>query len=306
MEHLSHTQGISRRQFIRKSAIGVGIGAGSSGWNRLACIRAAEPDTGSFLFGVVTDVHYADAESRGSRHYRDSISKLRQAVESFNALNVAFVVELGDFIDAGGSKEDELRYLQTIDKVYQGFRGDRHYVLGNHCLNAFTKAKFLEACGSKVKRSYYSFDYRGYHFVVLDANFKQDGSPYADGNFSWLDTTIPEQEQQWLKADLAAAGNKKTIAFVHQNLHDEKNAHGVKNAPAVRRILEDAGNVLAVFQGHDHSGGYTKIGGIHYCTLKAMVERPTLENNSYAVVALDAGAYMKLEGSGRQPDVVFE
>ena len=76
MEHLSHTQGISRRQFIRKSAIGVGIGAGSSGWNRLACIRAAEPDTGSFLFGVVTDVHYADAESRGSRHYRDSISKL--------------------------------------------------------------------------------------------------------------------------------------------------------------------------------------------------------------------------------------
>ena len=148
--------------------------------------------------------------------------------------------------------------------------------------------------------------HRGDFFGHLDIRFKQDGSPYADGNFSWLDTWIPEPEQQWLKSDLAAASNKKTIAFVHQNLHDEKNAHGVKNAPAIRRILEDAGNVLAVFQGHDHSGGYTKIGGIHYCTLKAMVERRTLDNNSYAVVALDAAGRMKLEGFGRQQDVVFE
>lgn len=304
MKHLIQSHELSRRQFIRHSAIGIGIGWAK--WNRDARAGTAEPNNKPMLFGVVTDVHYADADSRGSRHYRDSIAKLEQAIEQFNALNVAFVVELGDFIDAGGSKEDELRYLQTIDKVYQGFRGDRHYVLGNHCLNAFTKAKFLEACGAKSKRSYYSFDCGGYHFVVLDANFKQDGTPYADGNFSWLDTSIPKAEQQWLKADLAAAGDKRVIAFIHQNLHDENNPHGVKNAPAVRRILEDAGNVLAVFQGHDHSGGYAKIGGIHYCTLKAMVERRTVENNSFAVVALDTAGHMKLEGFGRQEDVTFK
>jgi alkaline phosphatase len=61
-----------------------------------------------------------------------------------------------------------------------------------------------------------------------------------------------------------------------------------------------------VFQGHDHAGGYAKIGGIHYCTLKAMVERRTLQNNSFAVVVLDATGHMKLEGFGRQQDVVFE
>ena len=304
MKQRIHTQAVSRRQFLGQAAVGLGITC--TGAKAIGKLEAAEPSGKPLQFGVVTDVHYADADTRGSRHYRDSIGKLGQAIETFNKLNLAFVIELGDFVDAGGAKEDELTYLQTIDKVYQGFQGDRHYVLGNHCLNAFTKKEFLTACGSKSKRSYYSFDCGGYHFVVLDANFKRDGSPYANGNFSWTDTWIAESEQQWLKADLAAAGDTKTIAFLHQNLHDEKNAHGVKNAPDVRRILEEAGNVVAVFQGHDHSGGYVRIGGIHYTTLKAMVEGPAPENNSYAIVAVDAAGRIKLEGLGRQKDVAFD
>ncbi len=304
MEQRNHTRPISRRRFFRRTALGLGIAW--TGSNVFGSLAGAESSTKPLLFGIVTDVHYADAKTRGTRHYRDSIGKLQKAIETFNKLELAFVIELGDFVDAGGSKEDELAYLQTIDKVYRGFRGDRHYVLGNHCLNAFTKKEFLAACGSKSKRSYYSFDCGSYHFVVLDADFKRDGSAYANGNFSWTDTWIPEPEQEWLKSDLAAAGDKKTIAFLHQNLHDEKNAHGVKNAPEVRRILEQAGNVAAVFQGHDHSGGYVKIGGIHYCTLKAMVEGPAPENNSYAVVALDAAGGIRLEGFGRQKDVAFE
>lgn len=304
MEQRNHIQTISRRHFVRQTVLGLGITW--TGPNVFGGLAAAESSGKPLLFGVVTDVHYADAETRGTRHYRDSIGKLQKAIETFNKLNLAFVIELGDFVDAGGSKEDELAYLQTIDKVYQGFRGDQHYVLGNHCLNAFTKKEFLAACGSKSKHSYYSFDCGGYHFVVLDANFKRDGSPYANGNFSWTDTSIPKPEQEWLKSDLAAAGDKKTIAFLHHNLHDEKNAHGVKNAPEVRRILEEAGNVVAVFQGHDHSGGCVKIGGVHYCTLKAMVEGPAPENNSYAVVALDTAGGIRLDGFGRQKDVAFE
>lgn len=304
MDQRTHNRRISRRRFFRRTAVGLGMTwMGASVCGRLT---AAESPANPLLFGVVTDVHFADAKTRGSRHYRDSIGKLQKAIETFNKLKPAFVIELGDFVDAGGSKEDELAYLQTIDKVYQKFPGDRHYVVGNHCLNAFTKREFLAACGSKSKRSYYSFDCDGYHFVVLDANFKRDGSPYANGNFSWTDTWIPEPEQEWLKSDLAAAADKKTIAFLHQNLHDEKNAHGVKNAPDIRRILEEAGNVLAVFQGHDHSGGHVKIGGIHYCTLKAMVEGPAPDNNSYAVVALDAAGGIRLEGFGRQEDVSFD
>ena len=42
--------------------------------------------------------------------------------------------------------------------------------------------------------------------------------------------------------------------------------------------------MLAVFQGHHHEGRYSSIEGIHYYTLKAVVEGPGQENNSYATV----------------------
>jgi predicted phosphodiesterase len=297
-------QSLTRRRFLKTAAAGLGLGA-----TGLSALGGAPPGADrageSLSFGLVTDVHYADAPARGSRHYRDSLAKLRQAIDTFNRRRVSFVVELGDFVDAGPSKTEELKHLRTIDKVYQAFQGERHYVLGNHCLHAFTKDEFLANCGARIKRGFYSFDRGRFHFVVLDANFRSDGSAYAAGNFSWTDAWIPRHEQQWLAQDLKQAGGKRAFLFLHQNLHDEKDAHGVKNAPEIRHLLEAAGNVTAVFQGHMHSGGYTKKGGIHYCTLRAMVEGPTLKNNAYAVVTLDRPEGLRLEGFGRQKEVAF-
>jgi len=302
-EHTS-TRGVTRRQFLTGAATGLGLGAAGL----LAASEArsgAGPGPGSFSFGLVTDVHYADAPSRGSRHYRDSLAKLEEALRAFNQRKLSFVIELGDFIDAGPSKAEELAHLRAIDKVYQRFQGPRHYVLGNHCLQAFAKDEFLAHCGAQIKKSHYSFDCDRFHFVVLDANFKRDGTPYAAGNFSWTDSWIPVRQQQWLAEDLKRAAGRKSFVFLHQNLQDENDPHGVKNAPQVRRVLEGAGSVVAVFQGHMHSGGYARIQGIHYVTLRAMVEGPTLENNAYAVVTLDESDRLTLEGFGRQPDVAF-
>ena len=79
-----------------------------------------------------------------------------------------------------------------------------------------------------------------------------------------------------------------------------KDAHGVKSGPAVRQVLEKAGNIAAVFQGHMHSGGYQKIAQIPYHTLPAMVEGPGLENNAYAVVTVQKSGKTKIERFGRQ------
>jgi len=263
------------------------------------------PGASPFSFGLVSDVHYADAPARGSRHYRDSFAKLQQAIHTFNQRKVALVIELGDFIDAGPSKATELEHLQAIDEVYQAFSRPRYYVLGNHCLNAMGKDQFLAGCSARIRDGFYSFDHGRFHFVVLDANFKRDGTPYGSGNFSWTDAWIHPPQQQWLAKDLEQAGGRRTFVFLHQNLHDEKDPHGVKNAPQVRNVLEKAGNVGAVFQGHMHSGGYARIRGIHYFTLKAMVEGPTLENNAYAIVTIDSSDRMTVEGFGRQPDFEF-
>ena len=265
---------------------------------------ASEGNENPFSFGLVTDVHYADIPANGVRQYRDSQVKMRQAVKTFNSRKVGFVAELGDFCDAGGSKNDDIKYLREIGRDYAKFKGPRHYVLGNHCVTKLTKAEFLANCGTAIKKSHYSFDAGPYHFVVLDANFNPDETSYKPGNFHWAKSWIPAWQQKWLAEDLKKASRKKSIVFIHQNLHNEKEATGVKNAPAVRRVLESAGNVLAVFQGHKHEGDYAKIGGIHYCTLQAMVEGPCPPNNAYTIVTLD-GDRITLEPFGNQKPLVL-
>ncbi|MFC1693273.1 alkaline phosphatase [Candidatus Latescibacterota bacterium] len=282
---------ISRRDFL---AAGTGLGSAAT----LTCSNNNRAINGSTLsFGLVTDLHYAEKEMRINRYYRESGQKLQECIETFNGLNLSFVVELGDFVDKA-DKETELDYLHTIDSIFTGFNGDCHYVLGNHDVATFSKEEFIGNCGAL--ENYYSFDDGDIHFIVLDANYNEDGSDYNAGNFIWTETYIPASEREWLKKDLQNANGKPTIAFIHQNLHDEDDPHGVNNAPEVRRILEEWGTVLAVFQGHDHRGGYACINGIHYVTFKAAVEGSGIENNAYAAVYVKEANTVQLQGYRRQ------
>jgi alkaline phosphatase len=86
---------------------------------------------------------------------------------------------------------------------------------------------------------------------------------------------------------------------VHQRL-DAEPPYGVKNAPEIRKILEASGKVLAVLQGHHHKGDYKEIGGIHYCTMSAVVEGPGPENNAYAVMDILPGDAIRITGFRKQ------
>jgi predicted phosphodiesterase len=204
-----------------------------------------------------------------------------------NAQKVDFLVELGDFKDQDSPPVEQktLSYLQAVESVFCKFKGPTYHVLGNHDVDSLSKTQFLtniENTGIDPGKSYYSFDFNGVHFVVLDANYKSDGTEYDHGDFDWIDANIPTAELQWLRQDLAASRGA-VIVLVHQLL-DGAGPHYVNNAAQVRQILEQSGRVLAVFQGHYHDGSYRRINEIHYYTLKAVVEGPSPENNSYAIV----------------------
>jgi predicted phosphodiesterase len=247
----------------------------------------AKPIKPKIRFGMVTDPHYADADTKGTRHYRESLSKLTECVTFMNEQKVDFLIELGDLKDQDPSANEQntLKYLQTIEAVFKKFKGPRYHVLGNHDMDSISKQQFLSHAkntGITPNASYYSFDQKGLHFVVLDANYISDGSDYDRGNFSWTDANIPNTQIEWLKKDLAST-TKPTIVFVHQPL-DGNTKHCVKNAEQVRHILEYNKNVLAAFHGHNHVGNYSLIEGIHYYTLKAVIEGSGEENNAYAIV----------------------
>lgn len=252
--------------------------------------------------GLVTDMHYADKPTRGSRHYRETLSKLEAAALRFEKAKPDFIAELGDFIDAADSVDVEKSYLKAINKQFAPICKERHYVLGNHCVDTLTKQEFLGDV--EQPKSYYSFDRKGIHFVVLDSCFRSDGKPYQRKNFQWTDANVPTAELEWLTEDLKA-NQKPTIVFAHQRL-DVTNNHGVRNCEEVRKILEASGNVKAVFQGHSHQNDLKEIGNIHYCTLVSMVEGSGEQNNAYTMMTVTKDGSIALDGFVKQKSYQWE
>jgi predicted phosphodiesterase len=281
---------ISRRAFLHHSSLCLaGIGADRI----LAADTAAEP---LLRVGLMTDLHYADKEPTKTRFYREALAKLDEAVEVMNREKPALVIELGDFIDQADSVEREIEWLKTMESHFARLAMPRHYVLGNHCVGTLTKQEF--AAHTKATGGHAAFEENGVTFLILDACFREDGTPYERKNFNWQDANLPKAELEWLEASLAKAGGP-VVVFAHQRLDMDK-AHAVCNAAEVRALLEKSGKVLAVFQGHSHKNDYQQIAGIHFTTLVAMVEGSGMENNGYSMLDIMADGSLRLNGFRRQ------
>lgn len=287
----------SRRRFLQHGTL---LLAGSSvPLSQLAAFSGSDDSPSRVArIGLVTDCHYADRPTSGTRHYRESLGKMEAAVEHFRKEKVQLAIELGDFIDAAPTVKEEIQHLRKIEQVFARSEVPRHYVLGNHCVYTLTKEEFLAQV--PAKQSYYSTDVGPFHLVVLDACFRADGVDYQRQNYEWTDANIPAKELEWLAEDLRKT-TRQTIVFVHQRL-DVDNHYGVRNAPAVRRLLEKSGSVLAVFQGHNHVNDHKLIEGIHYVTLAAMVEGSGLASSGYSLLDLFPDGVLALRGFVKHQD----
>jgi len=295
MENEMHGSIVGRRAFLQAGAIFMAGGVwqpGSRSWLQAA---PAEQSV-DIRIGLLTDLHYADKPTRGNRYYRESLPKLNEAVAAFQNAQIEFAVELGDLIDSASSLQEEQGFLKSINAPLAKAIPHRHYVLGNHCVERLTKEEFLGEV--EQARSYYAFDHRGYHIIILDACFRGDGVPYGRKNSDWKDAFIPPEELDWLKEDLRGT-SLPTLVFVHQRL-DVNNHYAPRNATEVRKVLESSRKVVAVFQGHSHANDYHEINGIHYCTLAAMIEGAAPEHNSYSILKIHTDGALQVTGFRKQ------
>jgi 3',5'-cyclic AMP phosphodiesterase CpdA len=275
---------IARREFLRlsaASAAGLMLGAcrhGPSGPRIFA----------GFRFGLITDIHYGDAAPKGTHYYRESLGKVREAVDRFESGHARFLVELGDLLQDTSGDQPEARTLANlaaVERELRRFDGATYHVLGNHDLDNLSKAQVLAAITNTdiaPGRSFYAYNTGGVRFFVTDDEFLHDGRGYDHGNYDWRDANVPPAELDWLRVELAATDHP-VIVFGHQRLDGEGDVQ-VANRTQVREILEESGKVVAVFQGHDHKGAYSFINGIHYYTLKGVIEGSGPQNNAYAIV----------------------
>ena len=292
-----------RKEFIQYLSSGILLLA----VGRLPQAQAAPRRT--LRFGVLTDTHYADRPTAGTRHYADSLQKVDEAIEAFNRAKVDFVIELGDLkdMDAKGTPELTLRYLDSIEQRLRRFDGPLYHVLGNHDMDCITKEEFLahtSNAGRANGRAYYSFEAQGVRCIVLDANFNADMTPYSRGNFDWRVANIPTEQLDWLDGELTRHRRQPTIIFLHQMLDSFSDINKdlcVKNADKTVEIIERHEQVLAVIQGHHHPGHYSFRRGVHYLTLNGMIEQAA-PTNSYAIVEVRPSGDISVDGFKSCPD----
>jgi len=276
--------------------------------------------TPTFSFGVIADIQYRDADNQGTRFYRDSLGKLRRAVEHLNALAPRFTIQLGDLIDG------EYRSYDAVLPILGALAMPRYHVLGNHDFSVEPAEKALvlarlglDAAGSR--RGYYDFAYAGWRFVVLNGNdvsvtayppgstprlaaeryvaeLKQRGARNAH---DWNGAVGPMQ-REWLARTLAGASKagERVIVFSHFPVLPAAQS-GLWNDQEVLAILRRHACVAAYFAGHAHEGGYVRDGPVHYLTFRGMVEG---EQPAYALVEVGPDA-LRITGFGRETSRVL-
>lgn len=280
--------------------------------NNIAPFQEQKP---VFTFGVITDVQYCDCEPAGTRFYRSSLSKLREAVGSFRNDSVAFIVNLGDLID------NDFTSYKPVMNILDSSGLKVWHVTGNHDYSVDQKRKKRIPQLEGNREGFYSFSREKYRFIVLNGN---DISTYGTGNnkitgeaqqlIIKLQTSgepngidwnggIGEKQMVWLKSQLDAASGKseKVIILCHFPVWPE-NQHNLLNYREVLNLLEKYDNIIAWLNGHNHAGNYGNFNLIHFVTLRGMVE--TEANTSFAEVEIYSNK-LWIKGSGREKSQIL-
>lgn len=292
---------ITRRNFIARSGIFTTAALMNPG-----CASIGLTSQKPIRFGWISDLHYGNIPSRGSRYYRESAGKLEEFVKVMNDLKPDFVIETGDLKDLGKSEKESLIFVKDIEAIYSKCEVPRYHVLGNHDMDSISKEQFLSHVSNadKIAEAHYSFIARGTKFIVLDANFNEDMTDYCRGDFDWGKAYIPPKQVNWLNDELKNT-DLPVVVFCHQCLNMPGNPHGVGNAEEIRSILEQSGRVKAVFQGHYHKGAYSVKNGIPYFTLNAAIEGSGASSNAYAEVTIFPSGDVTVSGFRKTPSRIF-
>ena len=270
-----------------------------------------------FSFGLIADIQYCDCDSSGTRFYRNSPAKLDSCLADFRDENLSFIVSLGDLID-----RDFESYEKIIPRI-EATGIKTHYVLGNHEFSVENEEKSQVLTRLGMEKRYYDFSKDKWRFVITDGNdesvyawekgtkndkkstkklaqLKEENLPQAQ---PW-NGAIGKKQLKWLTSVLkdAEAKGEKVVLFSHFPVYPKGDAN-LWNDRQIIELLESSPAVVAWINGHHHAGNYEKRNGIHYFTMRAMVE--TASSNSYGVVDVYPNRLV-FRGKGREPLRVFK
>ena len=265
-----------------------------------------------FSFAVITDCQYDRIEGTGIRKYSMSENKLRECVAHLNKMNLEFVIHLGDFIDKNFNNFD------VVEPIYKQLTVPGYHVLGNHDFSVEDNKKSMVYHKLGMPSRYYDFAIKGWRFIVLDGNdisfhawpgkskkyliaeeyYKQNriNSPKWNGaigkkQFSWLEVILKKTEKS----------GEKVVLFCHFPVFPS-NTHNLWNAHEMIDMIDQYPNVKMYVNGHNHAGHYGMHKGVHYLTLKGMVDT---NETAYSIFKISENT-IEVSGYGREMNRILK
>jgi 3',5'-cyclic-AMP phosphodiesterase len=244
-----------------------------------AAFAAIVPRQEPFTFLFVTDAHL-QPELNG-------VIGTDMAFKKGRTIKADFAINGGDHVfDAlGVPKERALTLFDMYDKTEQDLGMKVYHTIGNHDVVGVYPASGVSTddplYGKKLfeqrfGKLYYSFDHKGYHFIVLDSIGITPDRAYEG--------RIDATQIEWLESDLAAvpAGTPIIVsvhiplvtafaAYVPEVVGPPPAHHGLSVANAYQVVDLFAGhNVIGVLQGHTHINETVVWKGVPYITSGAV------------------------------------
>jgi 3',5'-cyclic AMP phosphodiesterase CpdA len=236
--------------------------------------RTTATEEDGFSFAFLTDIHLQPE--------KEAVAGFRMAIDTINKLNPDFVITGGDLImDALDQTYGRVDSLYTLYEEVSGELNMPVYnTVGNHEIYGWHRdeegiesnpqfgKKMYE---SKMGERFYSFDFKNWHFIILDAIYRSEEGHYIG--------KIDQEQLEWLKTDLEKTDSQVPITIsVHIPFITSRtqlsqgslaaNSEGgvITNSLEVLRMFSEH-NLKLVLQGHLHFNEDLFVGNkVHFIT----------------------------------------
>lgn len=231
-----------------------------SAWNPAMGASKKKPD---FTFAFFTDIHLNDAPN-------NCFEGFEKAIQSAKNHHADFILTGGDNVDIDVLGKDAKTANQRYAKYAQMIANagiEYHAAIGNH--DRFWGCEkndplYNEGLFEKyINKSYYSFNHKGWHFIVLNTS----------------NSVVDDEQKNWLSNDLKNTDNETPIIVtVHVpflSVYYPALQGKYTSADTFRNFKEiwdmfEGKNLKLVLQGHMHLYEEIKVRGVQFITAGAV------------------------------------
>ena len=228
-------------------------------WTEIGSFKTAPKVNGAFEVAILSDLQGMSLE-----HYEDVNTMLKASSSLYN-IAPSFTINLGDIVYSG-KNSDEWGYAldipaeywrNTTSLVIAGNRDGKEYTSGKvkerkKAVNVYIEEMTYDPVsfhydfgGATLdSKQYFSLDYSGVHFIMLDTNDLDKAGTKLSGN-----------QLNWLKNDLKNTKLAHKVVLMHKGMYSNGIHAGDKDTLGLRKQLAPIfyeNKIDLVLSGHDN------------------------------------------------------